>query len=142
MVRVLGIVTARTSNGFWMQDPNPDADDATSEGIFVFTSSVPSAAATVGNQVSTTGRAQEFRPGGATTGNLTTTELTSPTISVLSTGNPLPAPVVIGNGGRVPPDTVIEDDAVGGSVETRAASSIRRTTASTSTRASRACASS
>ena len=116
-VRVLGIVTARTSNGFWMQDPNPDADDATSEGIFVFTSSVPSAAATVGNQVSTTGRAQEFRPGGATTGNLTTTELTSPTISVLSTGNPLPAPVVIGNGGRVPPDTVIEDDAVGGSVE-------------------------
>jgi predicted extracellular nuclease len=117
-VRVLGIVTARTSNGFWMQDPSPDADDATSEGIFVFTSSVPSAAATVGDQVSTTGRAQEFRPGGATTGNLTTTELTSPTISVLSTGNPLPVPVVIGNGGRVPPDTVIEDDAVGGSVET------------------------
>ena len=116
-VRVLGVVTARSGNGFWMQDPNPDADDATAEGIFVFTSSVPLPTATVGNSVSVTGRVQEFRPGGAASGNLTTTELTNPSISVLSTGTPMPAPVVIGNGGRVPPSTVIEDDA-SGSVET------------------------
>ena len=32
-----GIVTAERSNGFCVQDPSPDADDATSEGIFVFT---------------------------------------------------------------------------------------------------------
>ena len=110
-VRTLGIVTAKSANGFWMQDPNPDADDATSEGIFVFTSSPPSVA--VGDSVSVSARVQEFRPGGVSNGNLTTTELASPTVSVLSTGNPLPAPTVIGTGGRIPPDTIIEDDATG-----------------------------
>src|ERR671922_17222 len=42
VANVNGIVTAKRSNGFYMQDPNPDADPATSEGIFVFTSSAPS----------------------------------------------------------------------------------------------------
>ena len=56
-------------------------------------------------------------PAASSNGNLTTTELASPTVSVLSTGNPLPAPTVIGTGGRIPPDTVIEDDATG-NVET------------------------
>ncbi|HSB39036.1 MAG TPA: Ig-like domain-containing protein, partial [Gaiellaceae bacterium] len=116
VVNVLGIVTARSSTGFWMQDPSADADPATSEGIFVFTSSTPTAA--VGDSVRVSGRVQEFRPGGASSGNLTTTELSgSPAVTVLSSGNPLPAPVVMGNGGRIPPDTVIEDDATG-SVET------------------------
>src|SRR6185312_11248807 len=39
VVSTNGIVTANASNGFWMQDPNPDTNDATSEGVFVFTSS-------------------------------------------------------------------------------------------------------
>jgi uncharacterized protein len=115
VVKVLGIVTARSSNGFWMQDPNADADPATSEGIFVFTNSAPTTA--VGDSVRVSGRVQEFRPGGATNGNLTTTELSSPTVALLSAGNPLPPPIVIGNGGRIPPETVIENDA-SGSVET------------------------
>jgi predicted extracellular nuclease len=115
VVKVLGVVTARSSNGFWMQDPSPDADPATSEAIFVFTTSTPTAV--VGDSVRISGRVQEFRPGGATNGNLTTTELPSPTVTILSSGNPLPSPVVIGTGGRIPPDTVIEDDA-SGSVET------------------------
>lgn len=38
---VTGIRTYGSSRGFWIQDPNPDADPATSEGVFVFTSSVP-----------------------------------------------------------------------------------------------------
>ena len=38
---VPGVVTAVRNNGFWMQDPSPDANAATSEGIFVFTSSAP-----------------------------------------------------------------------------------------------------
>src|ERR671936_359827 len=38
---VNGIVTAKRSNGFYMQDPTEDSDPATSEGIFVFTSSAP-----------------------------------------------------------------------------------------------------
>ena len=32
---------------------------------------------------------------------------------MLSSGNPLPAPTVVGIGGRVPPATVIDDDATG-----------------------------
>jgi predicted extracellular nuclease len=112
---VEGIVTARSGNGFWLQDPNPDADDATSEGIFVFTGSTPTVA--VGDALAVAGSVTEFRPGGAAGANLTTTELTGPTIVVRSSGNPLPAATVIGTGGRTPPTQVIEDDATG-SVET------------------------
>jgi predicted extracellular nuclease len=109
---VRGIVTAVSGNGYWMQDPNPDADPATSEGIFVFTSSRPS----VGDLVSVSARVQEFRPGGSST-NLSTTELSSATTSVVSTGNPLPDATIVGTGGRIPPNQVIEDDATG-NVET------------------------
>jgi predicted extracellular nuclease len=112
---VAGIVTAKRSNGFYLQDPAPDADDATSEGIFVFTSSAP--AVNVGDSVTVHARVTEFRPGGASSANLTTTELVSPSIAVVSSGGVLPAPIVIGMGGRVPPSTIIEDDA-SGSVET------------------------
>src|SRR5205085_10463980 len=113
---VNGIVTAKRSNGFYMQDPSPDADAATSEGIFVFTSSAPSV--NVGDAVKVNGHVSEFRPGGASTGNLTTTELTSPSTTVLSSGNPLPAATIAGSGGRIPPSGVIEDDAASGDVET------------------------
>src|ERR687888_582798 len=109
---VNGIVTAKRTNGFYMQDPNPDADPATSEGIFVFTSSAPSSV-NAGDAVKVNGRVSEFRPGGSSSTNLTTTELTTPTITVLSSGNPLPAATVAGTGGRIPPNTVIEDDATG-----------------------------
>jgi len=114
VTNVNGIVTALRSNGFYMQDPNPDSNEATSEGIFVFTSAAP--AVTMGDAVRVAGTVQEFRPGGSGgLTNLTTTEITSPgrTVTVLSSGNPLPPPTIIGSGGRVPPSTVIEDDATG-----------------------------
>lgn len=114
-VTTSGIVTAKRSNGFYLQDPVPDADDRTSEGIFVFTSSAPTV--NVGDAIFVTGTVQEFRPGGAGSTNLTTTEITSPIITLTSSGNALPAPTVIGAGGQVPPSMVIEDDATG-SVET------------------------
>jgi uncharacterized protein len=116
------IVTARAGNGFWLESPASDwdADPATSEGIFVFTSSAPTVAP--GDLVHVNGTVNEFRPGGASTANLTTTELSgSPSVSVLSTGNPLPAATIVGSGGRIPPDTVIEDDAASGNVETSGA---------------------
>jgi uncharacterized protein len=56
------------------------------------------------------GMVSEFR---SSPTSLTLTELTSPVVTVLSSGNPLPAPTVIGTGGRIPPSTVIEDDANG-----------------------------
>jgi len=113
-----GIVTVKRTNGFNMQDPSPDANDATSEAIFVFTGSAPSV--NVGDSVRVAGTVSEFRAGGMASTNLTTTELVSPSVTVLSSGNALPTPVVIGTGGRVPPGTVIEDDATG-DVETSGA---------------------
>ncbi len=108
---VAGIVTAKLGNGFYLQDPTPDADEATSEAIFVFTSSAPTVS--LGDDVQIRGRVTEFRPGGAASTNLTTTEITSPTISTFSSGNALPATTVLGAGGRIPPSMVIEDDATG-----------------------------
>jgi uncharacterized protein len=106
---VPGVVTATSGNGFWFEDPEPDTEDATSEGLFVFTSSAPSVQ--VGDAVEVAGRVAEFRPGGAAE-NLTTTEITSPTVGVVASGEPLPE-TVVGDGGRVPPSTVVEDDATG-----------------------------
>lgn len=115
LVSIQGVVTAATSNGFWMQEPvaNWDSDDATSEGIFVFTSSAPGVS--VGDSVLVTGTVTEFRPGGSATANLTTTEISNPgrSVTVLSSGNPLPPTTVIGTGGRIPPTMVIDDDATG-----------------------------
>src|SRR6266545_4314867 len=47
------------------------------------------------------------------TKNLTTTELTGPVITVVSHNNALPAAQLIGSGGRVPPASVIDNDATG-----------------------------
>ena len=117
LVTTTGIVIAKRSNGFYIQDPNPDSNPATSEGLFVFTSSAPTVNS--GDAVQVSGTVKEFRPGGASSTNLTTTEIDNPgrTVTVLSSGNALPAPTIIGVGGRVPPAMVIDDDA-SGDVET------------------------
>ncbi len=115
---IAGIVTALRSNGFYLQDSNPDNNDATSEGIFIFTSSAPTVA--VGNSLLVSGRVSEFRPGGSDDGNLTISQISSPTITTVSTGNALPAPIILGNGGRAIPTQVISDDAANGNVENSA----------------------
>ncbi len=93
-----GIVTAlKFNNGFFLQtaDAEVDADPATSEGIFVFTSTAPPAAAAIGNRVRVTATVSEFTPG-SNLNQLSITELVSPsTIIQLSSGNPLPAPLVL-----------------------------------------------
>ncbi|HLL93783.1 MAG TPA: Calx-beta domain-containing protein, partial [Spirosoma sp.] len=108
VTNVPGIVTARAPNGFYMQDPNPDADDRTSEGIFVFTGSgtAPRASIQVGDGVEVSGQVAEFGSGT----NLTVTQIGSPTITELSEGQELPTAVILGNGGRAIPQSVIEDD--------------------------------
>jgi len=101
---VEGIVTAVSGNGFWMTDPTPDHDKDTSDGIFVFRG-----VAAVGDHVAVNGTVDEFRSGGSGGfENLTTTEIVSPTVTVLSGGNTLPT-VVIGVD-RSPPTKVIDDD--------------------------------
>jgi predicted extracellular nuclease len=114
VLAVPGVVTATARTGFWIQEPQPDADPATSEGLFVFTAVAPTVA--VGDAVTVTGTVTEFRPGGSGTTNLSTTELSGATTTVIGSGQ-LPAPAVVGAGGLAPPPAVIEDDATG-SVET------------------------
>ena len=67
MDAVPGIVTAVRAQGpvrgFWMQDEDPDADLATSEGIFVFTSSSAAPTVVTGTRVTVTGAVSEHRPG-------------------------------------------------------------------------------
>jgi uncharacterized protein len=106
---VHGIVSAKRNNGFWMQDPAPDSDPATSDGLFVFTSSTPTV--NVGDDVLVDGTVAEFRPGNDPV-NLTTTELTAPHVTVQATGVPVPV-TLVGPGGRAAPTTIIEDDATG-----------------------------
>jgi uncharacterized protein len=85
-----GIVTGRKNNGFFIQTADADADPATSEGILVFTGSAPPAAAAVGNFVQVSGTVAEFVPA-ADPLQASLTELTDPSVAVISTGNALPA---------------------------------------------------
>ena len=55
-----GVVTAVDSNGFYLQDPIGDGDDATSDGIFVFTGRAP--AVRVGDAAQVAGTVGEFFP--------------------------------------------------------------------------------
>ncbi len=109
---VPGIVTLRRPSSFYMQDATSDGDPSTSEGILVFTGSTPTV--NVGDAVLVTATVQEFRPGGSGgLGNLTLTELVNPSVMTLSSGNILPAPVIMGIGGRLAPTQTIENDASG-----------------------------
>ncbi|MEZ7005732.1 endonuclease/exonuclease/phosphatase family protein [Streptomyces sp. AD55] len=90
---VTGVRDHGSSRGFWFQDPRPDDDPATSEGVFVFTGSAPGVEA--GDAVTVSGTVSEFVPGGTASGNQSLTEITRPTVTVVSHGNPVPAPVVV-----------------------------------------------
>lgn len=104
VVTTSGIVTGLKSNGFFIQEPDAtvDADPNTSEGIFVFTSSAPPAAAALGNSVQVTGTVAEFIPS-ADPSSPPLTELTGPTVLQLSTGNALPVPITLTVGNTTAP---------------------------------------
>jgi len=95
-VTTTGVVTGVKSNGFFIQAPDleADADPSTSEGIFVFTSSTPPASASVGNLVQVSARVQEFIPS-SDPFSPPATELVSPSVTVLSSGRPLPAAITL-----------------------------------------------
>ena len=80
------VVTAVGPQGFFIQTPEPraDADAETSNGVYVFTGGAP--AVSVGDQVDVTGTAVEF---------FNLTEISGPTVTVDSTGNPLPAVIAL-----------------------------------------------
>ncbi|MFG2719410.1 endonuclease/exonuclease/phosphatase family protein [Streptomyces sp. NPDC048416] len=111
---VTGVRAYGSSKGFWFQDTAPDKNPATSEGVFVFTGSNPTVA--VGDAVEVSATVSEFVPGGLSSGNQSVTELSKPTVTVVSSGNAVPAPVVITS--RSVPDryTPNGDPAAGNSV--------------------------
>ncbi|MGW1516691.1 endonuclease/exonuclease/phosphatase family protein [Streptomyces sp. NPDC001272] len=114
---VQGIVTGvRTygSRGFWIQDPDADDNPATSEGIFVFTSSAPTVA--VGDAVKVSGTVGEYVPGGAASGNQSVTQIAKPTVTVLSSGNALPEATVVSEYSVPAEYAPAGDPAAGGSI--------------------------
>ncbi|MBP7213242.1 MAG: endonuclease/exonuclease/phosphatase family protein [Anaerolineaceae bacterium] len=109
---VTGIVTAVNSNGFFMQSTKADNDEKTSEALFVNLLTV--ADVKPGDEVMVnTGEIREYNPAGLGENSLTTTSLRTNDIEVISSGNALPTALVLGEGGRVIPDKVIENDVNG-----------------------------
>ncbi|MDO8795446.1 MAG: hypothetical protein Q7J25_12580 [Vicinamibacterales bacterium] len=97
VVTTRAIVTARKSNGFFLQTPDDavDGDPRSSEGIFVFTATAPAANLTPGTFVSVTGRVIEFIPAGDPS-SAPLTEIGEPlSIEVRGAGTTLPAPIEI-----------------------------------------------
>jgi uncharacterized protein len=92
-VMTSGIVIGVRSNGFYLEAKNADTNPATPEGILVFTSStVLPSFVQVGAEVQVTGTVNTF----PATGLIRGTEIDGPqTFTLLSMGNPLPAPVEI-----------------------------------------------
>ncbi|HEX9992004.1 MAG TPA: lamin tail domain-containing protein, partial [Acidimicrobiales bacterium] len=102
-VATRGVVTSVLGNGFFIQDPDGDGDPSTSDGLFVFTSSVPLVA--VGDKLLVEGFVSEFRRSG--TVDLTITELTAPTIKPTGTAAlPNPVPVDAPSDQRLMPGIV------------------------------------
>lgn len=97
LVTTSGIVTARKSNGIFIQTPAgaDDGDSRTSEGVLVFTSTVPSATLTAGTLVRVTGRVIEFVPAVDPRSPPLTEIGENPLIEVRGFGSVLPEPVEI-----------------------------------------------
>ncbi len=113
-VRTSGIVTAIDSNGFFLQDPTGDDDDATSDAIFVFDTlqNVSGDDIEIGDQVEVIGTVTEFFPGDTDTRNLPLTQLGAvQSVTEIASGQSTPTPIIIGSNGRTPPAENIDDDA-------------------------------
>jgi predicted extracellular nuclease len=110
VIDVEGIVTAlkpegsrRNQGGFWIEDPTPDADPATSDAIFVYTRTNPAVAP--GDLVTVDGTVGENRPFFE---DLTITQIANATWTIDSSGNSLPVTTI--GVDRVPPTVVIDND--------------------------------
>ena len=102
-VTTIGIVTAVGFDGYYIQDPVGDSKPATSEGLFVRKfGSKPN----IGDEVELTDTVEESAFGS----DLSTTRLNFPMITVMSSGNPVPAPTVIGLSGRISPNEIVISD--------------------------------
>jgi len=107
---VQGVVTALRGDGYYIQSLQPDNNLATSEGLLVFTKYPPRVK--VGDLVLVSGEIDEFYASGAEAGYLPITELVQSEFTVLSSDQAVPEPVIIGQGGRTPPNKIIDNDSL------------------------------
>ena len=108
-VMTSGIVTAVADDGFYLQDPGGDGNDLTSDAIYVYTKTTPGTR--TGDLVEVGGNVIEFVAGGVQSANLSLTEIALPErVSLISSSNPLPCPVIIGRSGRPAPTEIVDDD--------------------------------
>lgn len=110
LVNTRGVVTAidtTGTRGFYIQDPEGDGNSATSDAVFVFSSS-SLATVKIGDMVEFTALVEEYK--GSNANNLPITELTNVTgLTVLSSGHTI-APTVLGLGGRLVPTEIVDND--------------------------------
>lgn len=90
--------------GFYMQAENGDGNDATSDAIFVKTTTP----VTVGDKVTVDGRVSEYVKdmdffAYSKENQLSVTSIEASGVTVVSSGNPLPEAVILGENGRVVP---------------------------------------
>ena len=95
-VATRGVITAIVRSGFYMQTPDAEVDQnpKTSEGIYVFHGNQKPSGIEIGNLVEVSGTVTEFVPRNERY-FLPLTEITRPSVKVISGNNPLPAPVVL-----------------------------------------------
>ena len=110
--KVSGVVTAVDGEGFYLQSLTPDQDERTSEAIYIdlqaFVKVIPGDLVEIAD-----GWVREWNPAGLGANSLTITTLVAKNVTVLKQNQPLPTPVVIGQGGRMIPNQVIENDVNG-----------------------------
>ena len=111
LVRTTGVVTYIVdANNFYMQDPNPDNNSKTSEGVLVY---AKNHGAAIGQTVATTGYVKEWLLGGYSDKfdtDLAVTEISTVNLvkGALNTG--LPASIVLGEKGVLIPTQVVDND--------------------------------
>ncbi|MCH6159625.1 endonuclease/exonuclease/phosphatase family protein [Streptomyces marispadix] len=117
---VPGVVTAvrgfGKAQGFWLQDPKPDDDPATSEGIFVFTGG-ETPDVEPGDSIRISGKVAEYYPGGEEAGGQSVTQLTDAKWKAASKAKQkLPKATAL-NADRVPDAYVPEGKGDDGNIE-------------------------
>ncbi|WP_391560793.1 5'-nucleotidase C-terminal domain-containing protein, partial [Robertmurraya sp.] len=115
VVDVPGVVTyVVDGSNFYIQDPNPDDNLNTAEGLLVYK---PTHGVAVGDSVTVSGLVKEWVLDGYAEKlqtDLAMTEINAQSgkITKVSSGNELPAPIVIGKD-VIPPSSVIDNDKFG-----------------------------
>lgn len=96
---VTGLLTAKSKEGFWIRSTSSGTDSSVSKSIYVYDNGTISGDLTSGDIISVDGTVKEYRSDRAF---LFLTEITSPTVRVVSKGNDV-EPFLIGTDTTSPP---------------------------------------